>query len=309
VTKQKPRSPQAVRRSPSPEAGRWQRFEADELFRFADAADEFDADKEDEGEEAVKSNDEQDEDEDEDEDADEDEDEDEDEGKPRKKSNRKPKLKLSHFTTQEAHVLRKSFPAFRVQVACEDGFPSLLEQSRMANRALAVAMKTTGVQITATFETQTLASQRFMSAPRSLTLVRQILQRTAQLRGELARAARKLVPAAYKLKNRRKHITANRKRVKLCLDRLRFLYKVTPATLLASRPIDEHAQDVDKQTGFLRHPVLQEIIRTVWFNGPKAEGVVYSAYFDPLPVPLFALTLTAVSTLLRDLLAAILTIE
>jgi hypothetical protein len=45
-----------------------------------------------------------------------------------------------------------------------------------------------------------------------------------------------------------------------------------------------------------QNDILQKAINIIWFANQNDEGVVFSKFFDPIPLPTIALVLTAVST-------------
>jgi len=45
-----------------------------------------------------------------------------------------------------------------------------------------------------------------------------------------------------------------------------------------------------------RHPIIQQCINVIWFDGPRGEGVRLSNEFNPMPYEAIALVLTAVCT-------------
>jgi len=51
----------------------------------------------------------------------------------------------------------------------------------------------------------------------------------------------------------------------------------------------------DEQCGFLKAPIIQKIINTMWFANKNDEGVKHHVLFKPFPLPALALVLTAVS--------------
>lgn len=54
-------------------------------------------------------------------------------------------------------------------------------------------------------------------------------------------------------------------------------------------------ETVDERKGPYQHEVIQKVINIMWFNKRADEGILYSEFFDPMPVPAIALVLTAVS--------------
>ncbi|KAF8583281.1 hypothetical protein K439DRAFT_1617596 [Ramaria rubella] len=52
--------------------------------------------------------------------------------------------------------------------------------------------------------------------------------------------------------------------------------------------------DHDSSTGLFQTPLLPHLIRDQWFHKPHAEGLSFHAYFNPIPLPLIALTFVAI---------------
>jgi len=55
----------------------------------------------------------------------------------------------------------------------------------------------------------------------------------------------------------------------------------------------------DKRHGFLKVPIIQKVINTMWFANKNDEGIKHHAHFKPFPLPALALVLTAVSVVLH----------
>ena len=54
----------------------------------------------------------------------------------------------------------------------------------------------------------------------------------------------------------------------------------------------------DERRGFLKVPIIQKIINTMWFANKNDEGIKHLVCFKPFPLPALALVLTAVSVIL-----------
>ena len=57
------------------------------------------------------------------------------------------------------------------------------------------------------------------------------------------------------------------------------------------------AAQEDERRGFLKVPLMQKIVNTMWFANKTNEAVVFAQYFKPFPFPALTLVLTAVSSL------------
>jgi len=53
----------------------------------------------------------------------------------------------------------------------------------------------------------------------------------------------------------------------------------------------------DKRCGFLKAPIIQKIVNTMWFANKNDEGIKYQTWFKPFPVPALALILMVVSVM------------
>jgi len=51
----------------------------------------------------------------------------------------------------------------------------------------------------------------------------------------------------------------------------------------------------DEHRGFLKVPIIQKIINTMWFANKNNEGIKHHTWFKPFPLPALALVLTVVS--------------
>ncbi|KAI5987190.1 hypothetical protein EDD15DRAFT_2152343, partial [Pisolithus albus] len=50
----------------------------------------------------------------------------------------------------------------------------------------------------------------------------------------------------------------------------------------------------DGRRGFLKAPIIQKIVNTMWFTNKHDDGIVFHEYFKPFPYPALALVLTAI---------------
>ena len=57
------------------------------------------------------------------------------------------------------------------------------------------------------------------------------------------------------------------------------------------------AAQEDERRGFLKAPLIQKIVNTMWFTNKTDKAVVFVQYFKPFPFPALVLVLTAVSSL------------
>jgi len=55
----------------------------------------------------------------------------------------------------------------------------------------------------------------------------------------------------------------------------------------------------DERHGFLKAPIIQKVINTMWFANKNDEGIQHHARFKPFPLPALSLVLTGVSVILH----------
>ena len=56
----------------------------------------------------------------------------------------------------------------------------------------------------------------------------------------------------------------------------------------------------DERRGFLKAPIIQKIINTMWFTSKNDEDIKQHTLFKPFPLPALVLVLTAVSVILHS---------
>lgn len=59
-------------------------------------------------------------------------------------------------------------------------------------------------------------------------------------------------------------------------------------------------QDWTTKTGIYKTELIQDGINVMWFANRSDEGIIYNKYFNPMPIKVIALMLTAVSHLSRS---------
>ena len=55
----------------------------------------------------------------------------------------------------------------------------------------------------------------------------------------------------------------------------------------------------DERHGFLKAPIIQKVINTMWFSNKNDEGIKNHSWFKLFPLPTLALVLAAVSVVLH----------
>ncbi|KAG1775616.1 hypothetical protein EV702DRAFT_972693, partial [Suillus placidus] len=109
-----------------------------------------------------------------------------------------------------------------------------------------------------------------------------LLTRTSQVRGELKTKMRSLTASffGFRTSNSNNVIRQNRDLAEFLKDGAVFAFK-----------------DWESKSGIYKTELLQLGINVMWFANRHDEGVVHHKYFDPMPVEVIALVLTAVSFL------------
>ncbi|TFK45611.1 hypothetical protein OE88DRAFT_1649146 [Heliocybe sulcata] len=55
-----------------------------------------------------------------------------------------------------------------------------------------------------------------------------------------------------------------------------------------------HCKDPDTQSGQFQHPIIEEIVHSVWFNNRNGLGCLYQQAFSPIPSSTLALVVAAI---------------
>lgn len=125
------------------------------------------------------------------------------------------------------------------------------------------------------------------------------MKRSSHVRGELKTKVKPLIEMMYEFApgESREDIAANRALAEDLLDHSGFYYKVCSIPDNHCRtcliPL-YHAQNLEDRKGLLQNPLIQRVVNMMWFQNKNDEGVVFSDYFNPIPIPALALVLTAV---------------
>ncbi|KAG1868179.1 hypothetical protein C8R48DRAFT_542761, partial [Suillus tomentosus] len=110
--------------------------------------------------------------------------------------------------------------------------------------------------------------------------MKMLLQRTSHVRGELKTKMRSLTRSFYGFRSSesRDVIRQNRDQAESLKEGSSFIFK-----------------DWITKTGIYKTELLQDGINVMWFANRSDEGIVYNKFFNPMPIKVIALTLTAVS--------------
>ncbi|KAG0694510.1 hypothetical protein DFH29DRAFT_815272 [Suillus ampliporus] len=110
--------------------------------------------------------------------------------------------------------------------------------------------------------------------------VKMLLRRTSHVCGELKTKMRSLARSffGFRPSDLKEVIRQNRDLAESLKDGSSFVFK-----------------DWRSKTGIYKTELLQEGINIMWFANQNDEGIIYHKYFNPMPIEVVALVLTAVS--------------
>ncbi|KAG1768735.1 hypothetical protein EV702DRAFT_927296, partial [Suillus placidus] len=112
------------------------------------------------------------------------------------------------------------------------------------------------------------------------SLVKMMTRRTSHVRGELKTKMRALTSSHFGFRTSRSTaaIKQNRDLAESLKDESCFVFK-----------------DWEMKSGIYKTELIQAAVNDMWFANRNDEGVIHGRYFEPLPVEIIALILTAVS--------------
>lgn len=155
---------------------------------------------------------------------------------------------------------------YRVRLCAEGPMPDHTQEATLLKASWAKALQTTGVNLV-----------------RTPQLAKLITNRSSQVRGELKAKLRPLVEGMFGFHSSQTKpaIKKNRALAEELKEGANFAFK-------------HRALVQDERRGFLKAPIIQKIINTMWFANKNDEGVKHHALFKPFPLPALALVLTAI---------------
>jgi len=117
-----------------------------------------------------------------------------------------------------------------------------------------------------------------------------LLKRISHVRGELKTKMRSLISSFYgfRTSNSMEMIRQNRDLAESLKDGSVFVFK-----------------DWSSKTGIYKTELLQEGINLMWFTNRNDEGIIYHKYFNPMPVKVLALVLTAIECCIDEWLKSL----
>ncbi|KAI6020045.1 hypothetical protein PISMIDRAFT_74604, partial [Pisolithus microcarpus 441] len=119
---------------------------------------------------------------------------------------------------------------------------------------------------------------------RTPDLSKLITSRGSQVRGELKMKLRPLIEVMFGF-----HSSQSKSAIKKNRSLAEVLKEGTNFAFKHMAPMEEDRH------GFLKAPLIQKIINTMWFANKHDEGIMFPEHFKPFPYPTLALVLTAVS--------------
>ncbi|KAI5980544.1 hypothetical protein EDD15DRAFT_2121324, partial [Pisolithus albus] len=150
---------------------------------------------------------------------------------------------------------------YRARLCAQSPMPDHSQESSLLAASWAKACQVTGVKLT-----------------RSPDISKLITSCGSQVRGELKTKLRPLVEVMFGFHSSQSKsaIKKNRSLAEALKEGTNFAFKVKD------------------RRGFLKAPLIQKIINTMWFANKHDEGVMFPEHFKPFPYPTLALVLTAI---------------
>ncbi|KAI5985846.1 hypothetical protein EDD15DRAFT_2116152, partial [Pisolithus albus] len=172
----------------------------------------------------------------------------------------RPRAKDYDDMTQE--FVAAAVAEYRARLCAQSPMPDHGQETALLAASWAKASQLTGVKLT-----------------RCPDLSKLITSHGSQVRGELKTKLRPLVEVMFGFHSSQSKtaIKKNRSLAEVLKEGTNFAFKAS-----------------DDRRGFLKAPLIQKIINTMWFANKHDEGVVFPEHFKPFPYPTLALVLTAI---------------
>ncbi|KAG1779093.1 hypothetical protein EV702DRAFT_1195608 [Suillus placidus] len=172
-------------------------------------------------------------------------------------------LKASDFDDITKDLLATAISIYRCLIVTRVPFPqTLIVETKIAKEAWR--------------EASNLADLTVQLTP---LLVKMMTRRTSHVRGELKTKMRALTSSHFGFRTSRSTaaIKQNRDLAESLKDESRFVFK-----------------DWEMKSGIYKTELIQAAVNDMWFANRNDEGVIHGRYFEPLPVEIIALILTAI---------------
>lgn len=155
---------------------------------------------------------------------------------------------------------------YRARLCAEDPMPDHLMETSLLDASWARACKVTRINLS-----------------RTPQLARLVTSRGSQVRGQLKTKLRPLVEAMFGFHSSQSKnaIKKNRALAEGLKEGTNFAFK-------------HMSPEEDGRRSFLKAPLIQKIVNTMWFTNKHDDGVMFHDYFKPFPYPALALVLTAI---------------
>ncbi|KAG1764173.1 hypothetical protein EV702DRAFT_982245 [Suillus placidus] len=173
------------------------------------------------------------------------------------------RLKASDFDDVTKDLLATAISIYRCLIVTRVPFPqTLIVETKIAKEAWR--------------EASNLADLTVQLTP---SLVKMMTRRTSHVRGELKTKMRALTSSHFGFRTSRSTaaIKQNRDLAESLKDESRFVFK-----------------DWEMKSGIYKTELIQAAVNDMWFANRNDEGVIHGRYFEPLPVEIIALILTAI---------------
>ncbi|KAG2086371.1 hypothetical protein BD769DRAFT_1681213 [Suillus cothurnatus] len=184
------------------------------------------------------------------------------------------RMKAADFEADSKDILVTATSIFRCLIVTQAPFPdSIAVETKLGKEAWhkACQMKGTNVKLTP-------------------LAVKMLLKRTSHVRGELKMKMRSLTRSffGFRSSDSREVIRENRDLAESLKTSSSFVFK-----------------DWTAKTGIYKTELLQDGINVMWFANRSNEGIIHNKYFDPMPIEVIALTLTAIECCIDEWLQGI----
>lgn len=173
------------------------------------------------------------------------------------------RVKVADFDDVSKDILVTAISIFRCLIVTQAPFPdSIADETMLGKEAWHEACQLKGINIKLT----PLA-------------IKMLLKRTSHVRGELKTKMRSLTRIffGFRSSESRDVIRQNRDLAESLKNGSSFVFK-----------------DWTTKTGIYKTDLLQDGINIMWFANRSDEGIVYNQYFNPMPIKVIALMLTAI---------------
>ncbi|KAI6029634.1 hypothetical protein BKA83DRAFT_4047772 [Pisolithus microcarpus] len=193
----------------------------------------------------------------------------------------RPRTRDYDEVTQE--FMMTAIGEYRARLCAEAPMPDHLAETSILDASWAWARKATGVNLA-----------------RTPQLAKIVTSRGSQVRGQLKTKLRPLVEAIFGFHSSQSKsaIKKNRSLAEGLKEGTNFAFKVKcnwAFSLLVLICVVQHmAADEGERRGFLKAPLIQKIVNTMWFANKHDDGVVFHKHYKPFPYPALALVLTAI---------------